>query len=63
MGGEDLVRVVLGVWGKILVGLQRVRTIAHRRQVLDLLPKDLASCDHPFSKDKAKDLAKDGVLC
>ena len=32
---------MLGVWNEILVGLQEVRTIAHRRQVLDLLPKDL----------------------
>ena len=32
---------MLGVWNEILVGLQYVRSIAHRRQVLDLLPKDL----------------------
>ena len=50
---------MLGVWDKILVGLQHVRTIAYRRQVLDLLPKDLT--DHPSSTDKAEDLAKDGV--
>ena len=52
---------MLGVWDKILVGLQHVRTIAYRRQVLDLLPKDLTGFDHPSSTDKAKDLAKDGV--
>ena len=32
---------MLGVWNEILVGLQKFRAIAHRRQVLDLLPKDL----------------------
>ena len=52
---------MLGVWDKILVGLQHVRTIAYRRQVLDLLPKDLNGFDHPPSTDKAEDLAKDGV--
>ena len=52
---------MLGVWSEILVGLQHVRTIAHRRQVLDLLPKDLTGFDHPSSTDKAKDLVKDGV--
>jgi hypothetical protein len=52
---------MLGVWNKILVGLQQVRTIAHRRQVLDLLPKDLTSFNRPSSTDKAEDLAKDGV--
>ena len=41
MCGEGLSRVMLGVWNEILVGLQHVRAIAHRRQVLDLLPKDL----------------------
>ena len=61
MGGEGLSRVVLGVWNEILVGLQHVRAIAHRRQVLDLLPKDFTSCDRPSFTDKAKDLAKDGV--
>ena len=52
---------MLGVWDKILVGLQHVRAIAHRRQVLDLLPKDLTSFDRPSSTGKAEDLAKDGV--
>ena len=51
---------MLGVWNKILVGLQHVRTIAHRRQMLDLLPKDLTCFDRPSSTSKAKDLAKDG---
>ena len=61
MCGEGLSRVMLGVWDKILVGLQQVRAIAHRRQVLDLLPKDLSGFDRPSSTDKAEDLAKDGV--
>ena len=52
---------MVNVRDEILVGLQHVRAIAHRRQVLDLLPKDLSSFDRPFSKDKAEDLAKDGV--
>ena len=52
---------MLGVWDKILVGLQQVRAIAYRRQVLDLLPKDLTGFDRPSSTDKAEDLAKDGV--
>ena len=52
---------MLGMWSEILVGLQHVRAIAHRRQVLDLLPKDLTSFDRPSSTDKAKDLAKDGI--
>ena len=52
---------MLGVWNEILVGLQHVRAIAHRRQVLDLLPKGLTRFDRPSSSDKAKDLAKDGV--
>ena len=52
---------MLGVWDKILVGLQHVRAIAHRRQVLDLLPKDLNGFDRPSSTDKAEDPAKDGV--
>ena len=51
---------MLGVWNEILVGLQHVRAIAHRRQVLDLLPKDLTR-DRPSSTGKAEDLAKDGV--
>ena len=50
-----------GVWNEILVGLQHVRAIAHRRQVLDLLPKDLSGFDRSSSTDKAEDLAKDGV--
>ena len=52
---------MLGVGNEILVGLQHVRAIAHRRQVLDLLPKDLTGCDRPSPTDKAEDLAKDGV--
>ena len=52
---------MLGVWNEILVGLQHVRAIAHRRQVFDLLPKDLTCFDRPSSTDKAEDLAKDGV--
>jgi hypothetical protein len=52
---------MLGVWNEILVGLQHVRAIAHRRQVLDLLPKDLTRFDRPSSTGKAEDLAKDGV--
>ena len=52
---------MLGVWNEILVGLQHVRAIAHRRQVLDLLPKVLSGFDRPPSTDKAEDLAKAGV--
>ena len=52
---------MLGVWNEILVGLQHVRAIAHRRQVLDLLPKDLTRFDRPSSTGKAEDLDKDGV--
>ena len=61
MCGEGLSRVMLGVWNEILVGLQHVRAIAHRRQVLDLLPKDLTGFDRPPSTDKVEDLAKDRV--
>ena len=52
---------MLGVWNEIFVVLQHVRAIAHRRQVLDLLPKDLNGFDRPSSTDKAEDPAKDGV--
>ena len=52
---------MLVVWNEILVGLQHVRAIAHRRQVLDLLPKDLTCFDRPSSAGKTEDLAKDGV--
>ena len=52
---------MLGVWNEILVGLQHVRAIAYRRQVLDLLPKDLNGFDRPSSTDIAENLAKDGV--
>ena len=52
---------MLGVWNEILVGLQQVRPIAHRRQVLDLLPKDLTRLDRPSSTGKAEDLTKNGV--
>ena len=61
MCGEGLSRVMLGVWNEILAGLQHVRAIAHRRQVLDLLPRDLASFDRPSSTGKAENLAKAGV--
>ena len=52
---------MLGVWNEIFVALQHVRAIAHRRQVLDLLPKDFTRFDRPSSTDKAEDLTKDGV--
>ena len=52
---------MLGVWNEILVGLQHVRAIDHRRQVLDLLPKELSGFDRPSSTDNAEDLAEDGV--
>ena len=52
---------MLGVWNEIFVALQHVRAITHRRQVLDLLPKDLTRFDHPSSTDKAEDLVKDAV--
>ena len=52
---------MLGVWDKILVGLQQKCAIAHRRQVFDLLPKDLTRLDRLPSTGKAEDLAKDGV--
>ena len=52
---------MLGVWNEILVGLQPVRAIAHRRQVLDLLPKDPTRFDRPSSTGKTEDLAEDGV--
>ena len=52
---------MLGVWDKILVNLQHVRAIDHRRQVLDLLPKELTGFDRPSSTDNAEDLAEDGV--
>ena len=52
---------MIGVWNEILVGFQHVRAIAHRRHVLDLLPKDLTRFDRPSSTGKAEDLAKNGV--
>ena len=52
---------MLCVWDKILVGLQHVRAIAHRQQMLDMLQKDLTRFDRPSSTGKAEDLAKDGV--
>ena len=52
---------MFGVGNEILQGLQQFRTIAHRRQVLDLLPKDLTRFDLLSSTGKAEDLAKDGV--
>jgi len=59
--GEGLSRVMLGLWSEILVGLQKFRAIAHLRQVLDLLPKELSGFDRPSSTGKAEDLAKAGV--
>ena len=50
--GEGLSCVMLGVWNKILVGLQHVCAIAHHLQVLDLLPKYLNGFDRPSSKEK-----------
>ena len=52
---------MLGVWNEVLVGLQHVRAIAHRRQVLDLLPEELTGFDRPSPADKAEATAKDGV--
>ena len=52
---------MLGVQNEIFVALQHVRAIAHRRQVLDLLPKVLSGFDRPSSTDKAEDPAEDGV--
>ena len=52
---------MLGVWTEIFGGLQHVRAIAHRRQVFDLLPKDLTRFERPPPTDKTVDLAKDGV--
>ena len=52
---------MLSLWNEILVGLQQVRTIANRQQVLNLLPNNLTGFDRPSSTDKAEDLAKDGV--
>ena len=61
MGGEGLSRLVLGVWDKIPVRLQRVRPIAHRQQLLDLLPKELTGFDRSSSTVKAEDPANVGV--
>ena len=47
-----------GVWNEILVGLQHVRAIAHRRQVLDLLPKELTRSDRPLPKANPRTLPK-----
>ena len=52
---------MLGVWNEVLVRLQHVRAIAHPRQVLDLLPKELSGFDRPSSTGKTEDLAKDRV--
>ena len=49
---------MLDVWDKILVRLQHVRTIAHHRQVLDLLPKDLNGFDRPLPQAKLRTLPK-----
>jgi hypothetical protein len=59
LGSEGLKRVMLGVWNEVLVGFKHVRAIAHRWQVLDLLPEDLTSFDRPSFKGKAEYLAKD----
>ena len=45
---------MLGVWNEILVGLQHVRAIAHRRQVLDLLPKNLTRFDRSFFRRQSR---------
>ena len=58
MCGEGLSRLMLCVWNEILVGLQHVRAIVDRRQVLDLLPKNPTCFDFPSSTDKVEDLAK-----
>ena len=52
---------MLGVWNEIHVRLQHVCAIAHRWQMLDLLPKDLTGFDRPSSTNKAKVLAEDRV--
>ena len=52
---------MLGVWNEVLVGLQHVCAIAHRRQMLDLLPKEFSGFDGTSSTGKAEDLAKAGV--
>ena len=44
---------------KIVIGLQHVGAIAHRRQVLDLLTKSSISFDRPSATGKAEDLAND----
>ena len=49
---------MLGVWNEILVGLQKFRAIAHRRQVLDLLPKELTRSDRPLPKANPRTLPK-----
>ena len=49
---------MLGVWNKILVDLQHFRAITHRRQVLDLLPKNLTGFDRPSPKAKPRTLPK-----
>ena len=48
---------MLGVRNEIFVGFQQVRAVAHRRQVLDLLPENLSGFDRLSSTDKAEDLA------
>ena len=52
---------MLGLRNEILVGHQHVRAIAYRRQLLDLLLKDLTGFDRPSSKDRAEYLAKYAV--
>ncbi len=43
---------MLGVWDKILVGLQPVRAIAHRQQVLDLMPRECLGGLHQRASDR-----------
>ena len=52
---------MLGIWDKILVGLETVRAVVHLRKVLDLLDENSAGFDCPAPTGKADDLAKDGV--
>ena len=49
---------MLGVWNEIPVGVQHVRAIVHRRQVLDLLPNDLTSFDRQGPTQKSEVFAK-----
>ena len=53
MGGKGLALIMLGLGDEILIGLQQVCAIAHRRQMLDLLPENSTGFDRPSSTDKA----------